>query len=789
MARKYDASSIIVLENDRDKVRNNPSMYIPDVYKAAHLHLFGEIFSNSLDEVTVKGSVGNRIDVTFDEKTKEFSVRDDGSGVPLEKLLDVLTKLAASGKFHNGENSAYLTTAGRWGHGLKTAVFLSKHCEFTSMRDGKYLTYVFEDGNLVDTKKGKSDKHGTYSKYLIDPAIIDSHEVTYKDIYNWILDLSYIYPSVKITLTVYNAGKDDKLYKFGGKDIQDRIEEWKPDTPIIRVTEDRPVTYLKSITDDKMTTDTIGIDICFAFKEAVLDVENKDEYIISYANAAKTYAGGTHNDGLKLGIQKYFKEQVIPKFKGKDKDLPIMPSDMIAGLCAFITVKVVSPIYMGQEKNKLSNQEVKFAVRDAVYDALCAAKSNITNPMIDFVKRVTRGRMASKKTRKKDVSNPFSKDRLEKFKDVEYNLNSTDIELLCVEGDSAADNAATARDPNNQAIYPIKRPANIYDMETERVNKIKTTFNDVLDICGLEAGKKCEPEKSTMNRILMLTDGDVDGDDISNSMVCLLAKHCRPLIDAGMVGRILPPAYSIPAGNGKKIYVRSQREFFDKITKKFIQDNKIGYKGKEFSKKDLRAFLEKNFEYDIRLDKLAKRSCCDPIIMEYIAWVYHGHVKDQKKSYWMNKLKQYNGLSVLIEDGEIVLDGDIPGYEHINIGLDEYFDRHVHRFKKYQSQNDYIYGFEINGEKDKSVYEIMHLMRTYIPKGVERFKGLGELSPDEMHDLCMDKEKRTVIIFKFKDFEKDMDKIDIMMSTNKQMMQARQDLIFNLRADEMDIDT
>ena len=107
MARKYDASSIIVLENDRDKVRNNPSMYIPDVYKAAHLHLFGEIFSNSLDEVTVKGSVGNRIDVTFDEKTKEFSVRDDGSGVPLEKLLDVLTKLAASGKFHNGENSAY----------------------------------------------------------------------------------------------------------------------------------------------------------------------------------------------------------------------------------------------------------------------------------------------------------------------------------------------------------------------------------------------------------------------------------------------------------------------------------------------------------------------------------------------------------------------------------------------------------------------------------------------------------------------------------------------------------
>ena len=435
MARKYDASSIIVLENDRDKVRNNPSMYVPDTYRLGWGHIAFEVCDNSTDELSVKGSVGSHLDVTFDESTKEFSVRDDGSGVPLEKLLDVLTKLAASGKFHNGENSAYLTTAGRWGHGLKTAVFLSKHCEFTSMRDGKYLKYVFKDGNVVKKEEGKSDKHGTYSKYLIDPAIIDSSEVTYKDIYDRLSDKSYLYPNLKITYTVYKNGKEVKSFKFGGKDIQDKVEQWKPDTPIIRVTEDRPVTYLKSITDDKMTTDTIGIDICFAFKEAVLDVENKDEYIISYANAAKTYAGGTHNDGLKLGIQKYFKEQVIPKFKGKDKDLPIMPSDMIAGLCAFITVKVVSPIYMGQEKNKLSNQEVKFAVRDAVYDALCNAKSNITNPMIDFVKRVTRGRMASKKTRKKDVSNPFSKDRLEKFKDIENNLKSVDPEIVLVEGE------------------------------------------------------------------------------------------------------------------------------------------------------------------------------------------------------------------------------------------------------------------------------------------------------------------------------------------------------------------
>ena len=144
--------------------------------------------------------------------------------------------------------------------------------------------------------------------------------------------------------------------------------------------------------------------------------------------------GGTHIDGLRLGIQKYFKEDVISKFKGKDKELNILPSDMTAGLCAFVTVRVTSPIYMGQEKSMLSNQEVKVAVRDVVYDALCNSKANVTNPMIEFVKRVTRGRIASKKVRKKDVANAFSKDRLEKYRDIVENLNTTSRELLLVEG-------------------------------------------------------------------------------------------------------------------------------------------------------------------------------------------------------------------------------------------------------------------------------------------------------------------------------------------------------------------
>lgn len=789
MTRKYDASSIVVLESDRDKLRTSPSMYVPDIYKAGAIHIIFEVADNSIDELSVKGSVGNHLDITFDETTKEFSVADDGSGIPLEKLLDVLTKLAASGKFNNGEGSAYLTSAGRWGHGLKTAVYLSSECEFTSMRDGKSLSYKFKDGNMIEEKSGVSKKHGTYSRFIIDPKIIDTHDVHASDIKERLSEKSYLFPDLKITFTVLKNGKEDKVYKYGGKDILDRVEQWKPDTPIIRVQENRKVSYLKNITDSGITTETVGIDIVFGFKESVLDADDKDKYIISYANAAKTYNGGSHNDGLRIGIQKYFKENVIPKLKGKDKDLPILPSDTVAGLCAFISVKVVSPIYMGQEKNQLSNQEVRFAVRDAVYEALCDAKPSVINPMIDFVKRVTRGRMASKKTRKKDVSNAFSKDRLDKFKDIVYNLDTTSPELLLVEGDSAADNAATARDPHNQAIYPIKRPKNIFDTPTDQVARIKSTFNDVLDICGLEPGKKCDPEKSTMVRILMLTDGDVDGDDIAISTVCLLAKHCKPLVDAGMVGRILPPAYSIPIGNGKHAYVRSQREFFDKITKMFIKKETVSYQGKDLSKSDLRKFLEQNFEYDVRLEKLATRYCVDPKVMEYIAWNYHGKLDDQKKSYWMKVMRRYPGIQILIEGSMLVIDGDIKGLDYINIPIDEHFHKHVMRFKEYQKVNSTLDGYAINGEDGKTLYDVMHAMREYIPEKIKRFKGLGELEPSEMRELCMDPKSRTVVIFKFKDFEKDMDKINVIMSTKTEFARVRKEIMMNTVADSLDIDT
>ncbi len=161
--------------------------------------------------------------------------------------------------------------------------------------------------------------------------------------------------------------------------------------------------------------------------------------------------------------------------------------------------------------------------------------------------------------------------------------------------DSAGGNLSK-RDIYNQAVLPVKRPANIFDDSSDSIDRSAlNVFNQLLDYIGVQPGKKCRVEDCTVDRILTLTDGDVDGDIISDTVVSLLAKHCKPLIDAGMVGRILPPLYSFKLG--KKVeYVRSQKEFYKVIMKDFVKSVKIGHEKFDVDKKFLADFIDKNFE-------------------------------------------------------------------------------------------------------------------------------------------------------------------------------------------------
>lgn len=788
-ANAYTDKSIQSLKADRDRLRTRPTQFIPSTYADGALHIIFEIVDNSIDELSIKDAVGKNLTVIFDIKTKECTVIDDGRGIPHGALLDALTVLNTSGKFNNTEETAYTYSGGTFGVGAKCATYLSKQAEVTSMRDGKSLTYKFKDGLLTDTIRGKTKEHGTIFKFTIDPKIIDINSVTPEMIRDRVHEKSYCFPDIKMSVIFLENGKEVKTIIYEGNTLLDLVKRMKPDTEIVEINDTRKVKTLRNFTDDDITEVKVIVDAALAFSEKALDADT-DSMIVSYANSIKTYDGGQHVEGLKQGVIKFFKEVIIPKASKRDKDLPITPSDITSGLCGMVSVKLSKPEFSAQHKSRLSNQEVKYAVRDAVYDTLCQQKNSVINAMGDFVRRVTRGRISAKKTRKKDVDNAFSNERPAKYDPIICNMNTTSMELILCEGDSAASLASKARDPYNQGIYSVMKPKNIYDANSETiVHGARSVFNDLMDICGIEPGKKCDPSKSSIQRILMLTDGDVDGDGIAITVICLLAKHCKPMIDAGMVGRILPPAYSFPTKSGKKRFVRSKREFFDLIMEQFIKEVTVAIDGKELKNDKLYEFLSQNFEYDQKLEKLANRYCCEPKFMEYIAWKYHGTTKDQKRSYWQAALKPYSEIRVLMESGTLVIDGDLPGYDYVNLALDENFERHVNKFKAIQAANSKITGYSINGEKGKTLYEVMHMFRQYMPKGVKRFKGLGELDSKDMHDLCMDQDKRTVIIFKFKNYEEDMRKIDVIMSSKAEAAAARAELMTNITLSDLDFDT
>src|SRR5699024_11005993 len=299
--------------------------------------------------------------------------------------------------------------------------------------DGKSLTYKFKDGLLTDTIRGKTKEHGTIFKFTIDPKIIDISSVTPEMIRDRVHEKSYCFPDIKMSVIFLENGKEVKTIIYEGNTLLDLVKRMKPDTEIVEINDTRKVKTLRNFTDDDITEVKVIVDAALAFSEKALEADT-DSMIVSYANSIKTYDGGQHVEGLKQGVIKFFKEVIIPKASKRDKDLPITPSDITSGLCGMVSVKLSKPEFSAQHKSRLSNQEVRYAVRDAVYDTLCQQKNSVINAMGDFVRRGTRRRITGKKTRKKEVDNAFCNERPPKYDPIICNMNTTSMELILCEG-------------------------------------------------------------------------------------------------------------------------------------------------------------------------------------------------------------------------------------------------------------------------------------------------------------------------------------------------------------------
>ena len=333
MAKKYDASDIDILETDRDRVQKQAHIYIPDKRMAGALHIFREIADNAQDEVM---NSSGEVVITYDEVSREYTAKDNGRGIPLEKLQELCEILNSSGKFTKGKNSAYLTAGGLHGIGLKLANFLSDYFEITSSRDGKSITRYYEDGVFIKEKKVKSDDHGTFIRMkLSDKYLKELDKIKCKHIQKMIEEKTDACPG--LITTFKGITKDGKKIKekYSGLTINELMKKYMKPTS-------------KTWEFEFESNDgNSSAKISFGYDSKATEGSN----LMGWTNFIYNKDGGTHVDAISEALFDIFRRYMLNDFFSdkEKKNLQIRREDIKLGLCGVVVLLTTTPEFLGRK--------------------------------------------------------------------------------------------------------------------------------------------------------------------------------------------------------------------------------------------------------------------------------------------------------------------------------------------------------------------------------------------------------------------------------------------------------
>lgn len=556
MAEKYSAESIKVLEG-LEGVRKRPAMYIGSTGKEGLHHLIYEAVDNSVDEALA--GICRNIIVSIN-KDGSASIEDDGRGIPIDihpqyKLPAVqiaLTKLHAGGKF---DKKSYEISGGLHGVGISVVNALSKKLIVEIKRDGKIYRQEYAKGD-VKTKLevvGKYDGIGSGTKVIFwpDETIFSTVIFDYKVLETRFREITFLNPGLNITLIDEIKGKKQEFFSSGG--LMEFVKWMNESKEVLH----KPIYFRKD-------ADKTIIEVAIQYNSGY------QENIFGFVNTINTVEGGTHVSGFKTALTRvindYAKKTGMLKNGGEEA---LTGEDVREGLTAIISIKIPDPQFEGQTKTKLGNSEIKGYVDSAVTASL--AEFLEENPPI--AKRITLKALESAKARfaakrAKDLvrrKNAFSLGGLPgKLADCS-SKKTENTEIYIVEGESAGGSAKMARDKENQAILPLKGKI----LNVEKSNPIKALSSEeianIITATGAGVGEQFNIENLRYNKIIIMTDADVDGEHIKTLLLTFFFRFMPQLIENGNVYVALPPLYRIR--KGKDIYVYNDEELKKEIEK------------------------------------------------------------------------------------------------------------------------------------------------------------------------------------------------------------------------------
>ena len=762
----YGADDIKVL-GGLDAVRKRPAMYIGSTGAPGLHHLVYEVVDNSVDEALAGFCTKIEVIVHTDNSV---TVIDDGRGIPVEKHKQkkiptvevVLTELHAGGKF---ENKAYKVSGGLHGVGVTVVNFLSEWLEVEIKRNDKVYAQRYERGKLTTPLEviGKTKKSGTRIRFKPDKKIFDIIEFSFDTLSQRLRELSFLNAGVRINITDERTEKSHEfLYKGGINSFVDHLNKNKT------LIHPKPI----YISGEK---EGVYLELALQWTEVY------SENIFSYANNINTTEGGTHLSGFKSALTRTVNSYAQEKGLLKDMKDALQGDDIREGLTAVISIKLPDPQFEGQTKTKLGNSNVESYVKTIVYEKLSSfleenpsVAKKIIRKAVDGARARVAARKAKELIRRKGALDSASLPG--KLADCQE-TNPELCELFIVEGDSAGGSAKQGRDRKYQAILPLK--GKILNVEKARFDKILSNeeIRTIISALGCGIGKdEFDPSKLRYNRIIIMTDADVDGSHIRTLLLTFFYRQMNALAENGNLYIAEPPLFKVKKGKQER-YLKDETEFEDFILSSVSENLQIIPNGKSIKKPspikgDKLVELAKKLSRFLSISEKIGRRGKDPDIVNAIALsglTGKGILKDKKSILELQKEIKKNLTLFSPETGTVEFSTE-EDPEHKSLALkclskmngagrttlidSDFLSMPDFAELKGLGKTLLAFGtppFEVN-VKDSTieVETLKTLMEQILSQGkkglsIQRYKGLGEMNPDQLWETTMDPEKRVLL--------------------------------------------
>ncbi len=777
---EYGEAQIRALEGI-EGIRTRPAMYIGDTGSRGFHHLVYEVVDNSVDEAVNKYATKISVKINADGSV---TCSDDGRGIPVGPMPDkdnkpavevVLTYIHAGGKFDR--DSGYKTgTGGLHGVGITAVNALSEWLEVEVRREGYAWMMEFARGEVTTPLKrlGTADKTGTKLTFKPDPDIFQETNFSYDTLHKRLQELAFLNKGVQIRISDERTGQKDKFLYEGGL-IQFVQHLNRTENPLFS----EVITFIGEV-------EGVEVDVAMQYNDGF------SENVRTYTNNINTIEGGTHLSGFKSALTRTL--NAYGKKANLFKDATPSGDDFREGLTAVISVRVPDPQFEGQTKTKLGNSEVEGYVTTVTNDALmkffeenpAIAKKVCQKGLLAAEAREAARKQREMVRRKGALTTGGLPEKLRDCRTKELEIS----ELYLVEGDSAGGSADTGRDSNTQAILPLR--GKILNVEKARLVKVldNAEISNIFKAVGVPPGAELEDvAKRRYGKIIIMTDADVDGSHIRTLLLTFIFRHMRELVKEGCVYIAQPPLYRVEQKK-KKRYVQTHDEMMQELVSfgldgtSLIAGDGTAFEGDHLEEitgmiSTLEEPLETLERRGISLRHLAGEHKTEkgllPRYRVFLGREQHWFADQQELDSFLEQAQKQLGHELTVADE--ALDESVSGNgngkaQPSEESLLQVTDLHEVRLINRTLQQLAGYGIKLedfipaeikdgvsvfpftirNDERENqiaSLRELLPTLREIGEKGkglkLTRFKGLGEMDPEELWETAMDAEKRVLL--------------------------------------------